>query len=290
MNEANIGSRIRDLRQKKGMTQKELAGDHITRNMLSLIESGTAVPSLSTLCYLAEKLDIPTGYFFINSPEEEKNYHKAAVIDRLKQAFVEKDYEKCTELCSLLPLTYADDEISMIAAIAYLKSAIGNARRYAISRASMLLAKASDYSHRTVYLGHSFHLGIDYYTKLFRYLNTSEIPPILTELSYASEYVPYEMILYFGILKIARDAKNVTIPFIGGTLYEKHIDAILLMNNGKWNQALLVLKALSKDSQLPYFMQYKVLCDLETAANQVGDIRSAYVSARKKLELIEGVE
>ena len=46
MNERDLGARVRELRLKRGMTQKELAGGHITRNMLSLIESGSASPSV----------------------------------------------------------------------------------------------------------------------------------------------------------------------------------------------------------------------------------------------------
>ena len=52
------------------MTQSELAGDAITRNMLSLIESGTASPSVKTLQYLAERLGVP--YEHLLAPKEEK--------------------------------------------------------------------------------------------------------------------------------------------------------------------------------------------------------------------------
>ena len=48
-----IGEKIKMLRQSKLMTQSELAGNHITRNMLSSIEHGTALPSLSTALYIA---------------------------------------------------------------------------------------------------------------------------------------------------------------------------------------------------------------------------------------------
>ncbi len=288
--EANIGSRIRELRQKKGMTQKELAGEHITRNMLSLIENGTASPSLATLCYLADKLGIPVGYFFTNTPEEERNYHKAAVMEILKQAYIEKDYEKCTELCTSLPLSYVDDEIAMIAATSFLKNAILRAQEYALSSAFSLLYKANDFSHRTVYPDQSFQLAVEYYSKLFRCLNTAEIPPVLADLAYASSYVPYEMILYFGILRTTKDNRVLHAPFPSGTLYEKHIEAIHLMNEQKWHSALLPLKELVKDAALPYFMRYRVLCDLETASNQTGDLRGAYVAARKKLELLESVD
>ena len=40
-----LGQKIREARQSKGMTQKELVGDYITRNMLSKIENDSAIPS-----------------------------------------------------------------------------------------------------------------------------------------------------------------------------------------------------------------------------------------------------
>ena len=58
----NIGEKIRELRVAKLMTQSELAGSHITRNMLSCIENGTAQPSLSTILYIASRLNVPAGF------------------------------------------------------------------------------------------------------------------------------------------------------------------------------------------------------------------------------------
>lgn len=43
------------------MTQKDVVGDFITRNMLSQIESGAAMPSVKTLEYLCKVLDIQQG-------------------------------------------------------------------------------------------------------------------------------------------------------------------------------------------------------------------------------------
>ena len=42
----NIGEKIKRLRTAKLMTQADLVGDVITRNMLSQIENGVANPSL----------------------------------------------------------------------------------------------------------------------------------------------------------------------------------------------------------------------------------------------------
>ena len=49
-----LGQKIRAARQERGMTQKELVGHYITRNMLSKIENDSATPSVRTLEYLAQ--------------------------------------------------------------------------------------------------------------------------------------------------------------------------------------------------------------------------------------------
>ena len=58
-----LGQKIKAARLERGMTQKELVGDYITRNMLSKIENDSATPSVRTLEYLARALDLPTSYF-----------------------------------------------------------------------------------------------------------------------------------------------------------------------------------------------------------------------------------
>lgn len=70
----DIGSRMRAARLEAGLSQRQLCGDTITRNMLSQIENGTAIPSLPTLELLAQRLHKPMGYFFgeqTAAPEED---------------------------------------------------------------------------------------------------------------------------------------------------------------------------------------------------------------------------
>lgn len=64
------GKRIKEARISKKMTQSEVVGDFITRNMLSQIESGAATPSVKTLEYLAETLDIPISELMPRGDEE----------------------------------------------------------------------------------------------------------------------------------------------------------------------------------------------------------------------------
>lgn len=59
-----MGQRILQARLEAGLSQRELAGEEITRNMLSSLEHDTANPSVGTLVYLARRLGKPVSWFF----------------------------------------------------------------------------------------------------------------------------------------------------------------------------------------------------------------------------------
>ncbi len=70
-----IGEKLLHARQEAGLSQRQLCGDRITRNMLSQIEHGTARPSMDTLRYLAERLGKPVSFFLeehvVTSPNQD---------------------------------------------------------------------------------------------------------------------------------------------------------------------------------------------------------------------------
>ena len=69
----DIGEKIRSARLNKQMTQAEVAGDKITRNMLSAIESGKSLPSMSNFFYICEYLDIsPMDFFNFENPRPQE--------------------------------------------------------------------------------------------------------------------------------------------------------------------------------------------------------------------------
>ncbi|MER2061208.1 MAG: helix-turn-helix transcriptional regulator, partial [Niallia sp.] len=53
-----LGERIRALRKQKKMTLEALAGDRLTKGMLSQIENNKAKPSMESLEYIAERLNV----------------------------------------------------------------------------------------------------------------------------------------------------------------------------------------------------------------------------------------
>ena len=82
-----MGQRILAARQAAGLSQRELAGEELTRNMLSSLEHDAANPSVATLRYLSRRLGKPVGWFF----GEEGPTEAAA-------AFEAGDYRRCREL------------------------------------------------------------------------------------------------------------------------------------------------------------------------------------------------
>lgn len=69
-----LGKRLKEVRLAMGLSQRQLCGDEITRNMLSQIENGSARPSMDTLRYLAARLGKPVSYFLeeetVTSPNQ----------------------------------------------------------------------------------------------------------------------------------------------------------------------------------------------------------------------------
>jgi len=64
-----LGKKLKEARLSKKLTQSDVVGTFITRNMLSQIESGAASPSLRTLEYLANTLEIPIHYLISENTE-----------------------------------------------------------------------------------------------------------------------------------------------------------------------------------------------------------------------------
>ena len=58
-----LGEKIKQARLEAGLSQRQLCGEEVTRNMLSQIENGTAKPSMATLSYFAARLGKTVSYF-----------------------------------------------------------------------------------------------------------------------------------------------------------------------------------------------------------------------------------
>lgn len=90
-----LGQRIKSLRLELGLSQRQLCGDVITRNMLSQIENGAARPSMDTLSYLAGQLGKPVSYFLeedtVTSPNQ-------VAMEQVRSAYAKEEYDRGAEI------------------------------------------------------------------------------------------------------------------------------------------------------------------------------------------------
>ena len=128
-------------RLEAGLSQRQLCGEEITRNMLSLIEHGEATPSLATLRYLAEKLHKPVSYFLEETALLSPNQ---PVMEAARQALSRKDGPGILEALSRyqLPDPFFDAEEGLLLRLGRMLSARQALREGRSPYAAGLLAQA----------------------------------------------------------------------------------------------------------------------------------------------------
>jgi len=149
-----IRQRIKEARLAKKMTQTEVVGDFITRNMLSQIESGSALPSMKTLAYLSSVLDISLAVLMTDEPDIAPkedlplpDHSAAAELSQMKEWFHKGKYHELTDW--LTETKSADplyDEKQAFLARAFYEQAKICRQTGDLSSAFTFSKKASDYA------------------------------------------------------------------------------------------------------------------------------------------------
>lgn len=145
MNSAELGKKIKEARIARKMTQSEVVGSFITRNMLSQIESGTATPSIKTLEYLSRVLDVP---LFQLMPDQKED--ALFILEKTKGFLAEGAYDKVLEMEENYP-EQLHDEFSAIFSLACLKLAKQQLRSGNSRDAARLAQKAMEYAEKGIY-------------------------------------------------------------------------------------------------------------------------------------------
>ena len=288
----NIGEKIKNLRMSKMITQQELAGDFITRNMLSRIEHGAALPSLPTVVYLANRLNVPAG-FLLAEEENEFLYQKIRYMPNIRRAYRMGDYRICRELCETV-LTESDDEIALLMAecalgIAKEEFFAGNLHN-ACHWFDVALRDADKTAYHT---GHITAPTIVY----FRYMRG--ISPSLSSYE-ADDLLPGErdfaawqdIFCRYALIMEHPDLLQSGRSLEGDSVLERqlclHVQATLLENRGEHAAAYAVLGQILADEQAPVpVLLYSVLHDMELCCKALEDYKGAYEHALHKLSVQE---
>ena len=287
-----IGEKIKMLRQSKLMTQSELAGTQITRNMLSSIEHGTALPSLPTALYLAERLNVPVGYLLAQG-EDELGYHKMMAIANIRHAFASKDYRGALSLMQAVPGAELDAELSLMRAqcefgIACAELQAGRLRPCALSLDRALRAAA-----QTIYDTTGLRSRIAVY---FRYLQrvSSTIDSDVLDVDEIEEARAFddevcEYVQALALIEAGRESASAEYARrFPRSPYATRLRALEWMKRGEYPAAQTALEELLPREDLTFgVLLYDVFGDLEICYRKNDDYKRAYEFAGSRIGLLE---
>jgi len=281
-----IGKKIKTLRNAKMMTQTELAGSEITRNMLSRIENEAAQPSLDTIRYLAARLNVSPSYLLAEG-DDEHMYIKHKEINDIKRAYLSGEFHICRDMClnSSIP---EDDEIKLILAESTLELAIETFDRGNLKDACTLFDECIEACSQTIYETGLFVAKAGVY---FRYMNcisgslSSDVMdegevfvlPALSDAfcSYALKFCGSEDT--GGAFKRERE-----------DIFSNHLYATELIDKSDFQNAYTILKKIIVSQEIvPEPMLYFVYSDYELCCKETGDYKGAYEYSIARTELFQ---
>ncbi len=290
----NIGERIRALRNAKMMTQSELAGDCITRNMLSCIENGSAMPSLSTVTYLASRLGVPAG-FLLAEDGDEFYYKKMNAMPNIKRAYLAGDYRICRDIC--MSLGSSDDEISALSCLCSFYLAREKFSAGKLNDAVALFDESAAHREASMYpLG-----GISAMASVYLAYMHDISPSIYSELPDANAHVPPEALQdpfcrYYAVLRALADGEKglpIAEMYFEGVedperQYAAHIRARIAIGKRNYHEAYSELRSLlTGETAVEAPVMYFVFSDLERCCSAMADYRGAYEYSSDKMGLLE---
>ncbi len=288
----DVGKKIRALRREKLMTQSELAGTQITRNMLSCIENGSAMPSLSTVLYLAGRLGVPAG-FLLADEKENFFYHKMSLMENIRKAFSEEDWSGCRGLCLSIS-EKDDDELIMILSLCTLELAKGEFRHGKLKNACILFDEALNYSEKTAYPIPQVEACARLYFRCMQRISPALYSNSLDEEKQCKLKMNSEFEFYLDSLE-ALDSGDMTgfnhffENYGQSPFFANHLRARYYLRNGKPSESkdILLLLLNSEDYILNEVQLYAVLTDLEIACRDTEDFKGAYRYANERIQLHE---
>jgi len=286
-----IGERIKQLRTSKMMTQAQLCGNEITRNMLSEIENGKATPSVGTIVYLAKKLSVQPGYLLAEDGDL-FTYKKSALMNNVYAALRLKQFDVCKSIC-INEIHGTDDEINYVLAQCEIGLAFESIKEGRIHAAISQFEAAVPYLEKTVldtgYFRSVLVYGLRYvgllsptlYSDVIDAENEMQLP--------VNEFCAYTACLCAIERGDYALVSDVLLPYLSdGSFYASLVNAKIWMNEGKYAQAKPLLQSiLDHIDQTDRAMFYFAICDAEICSRETDDYKQAYVLSQEKVTILE---
>ncbi len=286
---SNLGDKIKAIRDELGMTQKELSEGIVTRNMLSRIENGEALPSLSTLSALATRLSVPVGYL-IDDRDDGTKLKNERLLSMIKKEFSSGNYDLCLQY--LNGLEYFPEEKDLYATRATYLLGVEKMNGCApIKEAQKLISDAL--KREELLEKHMINDGKTYRALLDGFAFSPESGNEAQFISRVSSYAvsSCDIVNFSKFIELSEKCEADTISCVSkmamyeNTAYTSLTDGILKMKIGDFRSAYSKLLD-ANSAVLPSPIRCYLLTLLEKTSVSLGEFEKAYSYMEERKALV----
>lgn len=276
----SIGSKIKELRRAKHLTQSDLVGGEITRNMLSRIESDKASPSLGTLLYLADRLSVSPAYL-IEEGRTLLDEKKASALPRIKEAYARGNFKEAIRLYER-DLGEYDDEIALLIAEASMRYALELMHKGRMLSAEREAERAETMCGATVYSTAHIRAPLATLRAILRNVQTPR---------YEAARIPFAELKEEALLEdlYCYIAEDSTEHRYFDEILRLHAQAKRLITSGRYADAITALEALEArkaERDFSVFVLFRIYGDLESCHKELRNYEAAYRYSAKRMSLL----
>lgn len=291
-----LGEKIRYYRKKASLTQADLAGEHMTRNMLSQIENGSAKPSLATIEYLTRRLGLPGG-FLLTEKNDIGEYDYLKTLQEYKTLYKNGEYRCILEKAERYDGEISD-EIAAMLADCCLSLGKDEYRSGDMPLAEKHFYACISYCGKTLYNTDELKNTAKLYMNLINFYFGK----------YAGDFVDFSDDSFFGndclceylyvyCLKLietggAEHAIAASeLPIFSNECFVMHIYARYEMSKGNYTEAKQMMTELLSRPASEHTAQllYNVYSDMESICRSSEDYKNAYKYAKLKGDLYSAI-
>ena len=294
---SELGARIRTARMERGMTQSELAGGDITRNMLSRIENGAALPSLPSLCAIAARLDLPVSAL-LDDPTE---YATHRLYGELRDLIEKRDFKKAVSVFDGLDIKTLGSDMRQMLSKAFTEYAFICYSEGRLTDAAALIVRVENIgigSEKSLVLKELIQSCQAIEAKSTEAIPTEELRRLIFSGADEAVYL-YSLKLLEGLEPVsfsvpherAGELRASITPLIEGIkngVYKAHIEAKLDMISAEYLAAKATLLKIAKDDVPPPIL-WAIYADIEYCSKCCYDFENANKYSGLRLELIKKI-
>ena len=284
-----LGQKLKQTRLARGMTQSQVVGDRITRNMLSQIENDLASPSVGTLEYLASVLDVRLSWLLA----DEQEAAEAGRTQRLRELLKRGEYAACLDLA---PEHAPDDEqaLALSAAAAQCAQRALEAERFDTAR--HLARQGLLWNAGSVYESAALTLQLrDILARCAQHTGPGQEEAGISDYRqlYAAQPARVRYHLTMARCQLERGktaAAEAELSALPAPPEENRAEyrilrARLAAASGRYAEAMTALRQAEQTGPLPKLLERELLQTLELAARELQDYKTAYECAARQLKL-----